>query len=106
MIDTFPDGVTINPADVDKKSLMGFSNTIDCGDEPIVITDITVDTADGWALATFVSVNLEYGSKNHVLEFDRDYPVITNGDDFLPMYLSDSELTISSSLSWKAFPSA
>lgn len=62
MIDAFTYGVTINPADVNK-SLMGFSNTINCGDEPIVITDITVDAANDWALATFVSINLEYGSE-------------------------------------------
>ena len=30
-----------------------------------------------------------------MLEFDQNYPVITNGDDFLPIYLGDSELTIS-----------
>lgn len=97
VIDAFTYGVIINPADVNK-SLMGFSNTIDCGDEPIVITDITVDAPDDWALAPFVIVNLEYGSENHVLEFDRDYPVITNRDDFLLIYLSDSKLTISGSL--------
>lgn len=89
MIDTFTYGVTINPADINK-SLMGFSNMIGCGDEPIVITDITVDAPDDWALTTFVDVNLEYGSENHVLEFDRDYPVITNEDDFLLIYLSDN----------------
>ncbi|MYB29429.1 MAG: hypothetical protein F4Y18_00065 [Cenarchaeum sp. SB0663_bin_5] len=63
VIDKFTYSVAINPVDVNK-SLMGFSNTISCGNEPIVITDITVDTADDWAFATFVNINLEYGSES------------------------------------------
>lgn len=63
VMDVFTYGVTINPADANK-SLMDFSNTMSCGDESIVITDITVDTADDWAFATFVNINLEYGSES------------------------------------------
>ena len=92
-------GVATDPAHADR-SLKDFSNTINCGGEPVEITDITVDTADEWRLAGFVNVNLEYGSMEHTLEFDpsADDAVITNDGDFLPIYLGNDELQISGSI--------
>ena len=95
-------GVSTDPAHSDR-SLKDFSNTIDCGGEPVEITEITVDTSGDWKLAGFVNVKLEYGSNEHTLEFDRDAKdaMITNGDDFLPIYLGNDELTISGSIPLK-----
>lgn len=95
-------GVSTDPAHKDR-SLKDFSNTIDCGGEPVEITEITVDTSGDWKLAGFVNVKLEYGSNEHTLEFDRDAKdaMITNGDDFLPIYLGNDELTISGSIPLK-----
>ena len=92
-------GVQTNPAHNDR-SLKDFANTIDCGGEPVEITGITVDTSDDWKLAGFVNVKLEYGSEEHTLEFDPDTSnaVITNDDEFLPIYLGNQELTISGSI--------
>ena len=91
--------VTTDPDHKDK-SLKSFGNTIGC-DQPIEITDITVDTVD-WKLSGFVIVKLEYGSNEHTLEFDRDASdaVITN-DVFLPIYLDNGELTISGEIPFK-----
>ena len=91
-------GVTANP-DHKNRSLKDFGNTIDCGGEPVEITAITVDTADDWRLAGFVSVVLEHGPNEHRLEFDRNAKeaVITN-DDFLPIYLGNDGLTISGTI--------
>ena len=91
-------GVTTDPAH-NNRSLKDFSDTIDCGGEPVEITEISVDTADDWRLAGFVNVKLEYGTNEHTLEFDPDASdaQITN-DDFLPIYLGNDELTISGSI--------
>ena len=92
--------VTSDPAHI-TKSLKSFSDTIDCGGEPVEITEISAETAEDWKpnLTGFLIVKLTYGTNEHTLAFDRDAneAVITN-DDFLPIYLGNDELVISGTI--------
>lgn len=97
--DTLLYAVITDPAHANR-AIKDFSNTIDCGGEPVEITGIEVDTSADWKLAGFVNVKLKYGSNEHTLKFDPDASEaeITNADDFLPIYLGNDELMISGSI--------
>ena len=89
-------GVATDPAD-EKKTIKYYSDTIDCGGDPIEITDITAYTRDDWRLADFADVVITKGADEYELTFDADaaYPVLENADDVLPLYVDSEDIVIS-----------
>lgn len=101
-------GVTQDPAQVAaERTLRDFSDTIDCGGDPVEITDITAGTGDDWRLPGFAKVDLTIGSDEYALEFDTDdqltSPVFANLDEVLPLYIGNQDLVISGSVPLENF---
>ena len=94
--DTLPYGVTTDPAD-EKKSIKRYSDTIDCGGNPVQITDITAGTRDEWRLASFADVLITIGSDEFELTFDSESeePEFENVDEILPLHVGGEDITIS-----------
>ena len=97
-------GVTTDPVDEDN-TLKDFSDTIDCGGDPVEITDITAGTSDVWRLAGFAKVVLTIGSDEYPLRFDTNddltQPVFDNLDEVLPLYVGSEDFTISGNIPLK-----
>ena len=101
-------GVTQNPVQVENdRTLRDFSDTIDCGGDPVEITDITAGTRDDWRLPGFANVDLTIGSDEYSLEFDTDdqltHPVFANLNEVLPLYIGNEDLIISGSVPLENF---
>lgn len=94
--DTLSYGVATDPADAEK-AIKKYSDTIDCGGDPVQITDITAGTAADWRLSQFADVFITVGSNKHELKFDDDAeePEFENADEVLPLHVGGEDITIS-----------
>ena len=94
--DTLSYGVATDPAN-DKDVIKKYSDTIDCGGNPVEITDITAGTGDDWRLASFADVFIIIGSDEYELTFDdeAEEPEFENVDEVLPLHVGGEDITIS-----------
>ena len=94
--DTLSYGVTTDPAN-EKDVIKRYSDTIDCGGNPVQITDITAGTGADWRLASFSDVFITVGSDKHELKFDdeAEEPEFENADEILPLHVGGEDITIS-----------
>ncbi len=94
--DTLSYGVTTDPAN-EKDVIKRYSDTIDCGGNPVQITDITAGTGADWRLASFSDVFINVGSDKHELKFDdeAEEPEFENADEILPLHVGGEDITIS-----------
>lgn len=94
--DTLSYGVTTNPAQ-EEDVIKNYEDTIDCGGNPVEITDITAGTGDDWRLANFADLTITIGSNEYELKFDdaADDPEFENADEFLPLHVGGEDVTIS-----------
>ena len=90
-------GVTTDPTHDDGDVILRYDDTIDCGGNPVQITDITAGTGVEWKLASFSKVFLTVGSDEYELKFDAEdeQPVFENLDEILPLHVGGEDLTIS-----------
>lgn len=94
--DTLSYGVATDPAN-DEDTIKRYSDTIDCGGDPVEITDITAGTGDDWRLASFADLLITIGSNEYELEFDSETeePEFENIDEVLPLHVGGEDITIS-----------
>ena len=94
---TLPYGVTTDPTADPKNPIKNYMDTIDCGSNPVQITDIGVNTGVEWKLAGFSKVFITIGSDEYELEFDiaAESPAFVNLDDILPLYVGGDDIVIS-----------
>lgn len=94
--DTLSYGVATDPAN-DEDTIKRYSDTIDCGGDPVEITDITAGTGDDWRLASFADLLITIGSNKYELEFDSETeePEFENIDEVLPLHVGGEDITIS-----------
>jgi hypothetical protein len=95
-------GVTTNPTNAEDV-IKNYSDTIDCGGNPVEITDITAGTADDWRLANFADLKITIGSDEYEIEFDdeAEQPEFENLDEFLPLHVGGEDITISGKIAVK-----
>ena len=94
--DTLSYGVSTDPANAEDV-IKRYSDTIDCGGNPVEITDITAGTGADWRLASFSDVFITVGSNEYELKFDADTeePEFENIDEVLPLHVGGEDITIS-----------
>ena len=94
--DTLSYGVSTDPANAEDV-IKRYSDTIDCGGNPVEITDVTAGTGDDWRLASFSDVFITVGSDDYELKFDADTeePEFENIDEILPPHVGGEDITIS-----------
>ena len=94
--DTLSYGVATDPANAEDV-IKRYSDTIDCGGNPVEITDVTAGTGDDWRLASFSDVFITIGSDEYELKFDADTeePEFENIDEVLPLHVGGEDITIS-----------
>ena len=94
--DTLSYGVATDPAN-DEDTIKRYSDTIDCGGNPVEITDITAGTGDDWRLASFADLLITIGSNEYELEFDSETeePEFENIDEVLPLHVGGEDVIIS-----------
>ena len=100
--DTLSYGVATDPAK-DEDTIKPYSDTIDCGGDPVEITDITAGTGDDWRLASFADLLITIGQNEHDLEFDAEAeePEFENIDEVLPLHVGGEDITISGKIAVK-----
>ena len=94
--DTLSYGVATDPAN-DEDTIKRYSDTIDCGGNPVEITDITAGTGDDWRLASFADLRITIGPNEYDLEFDSETeePEFENIDEVLPLHVGGEDVIIS-----------